>query len=149
MSKRTHKLFSLQEANALIPELSRRIQHLRTRKETYNRLHDALFVHELVSTAERANGFFEKDDLEENVRSLEQAIENLAKDIEAIFGLGCILRDIEKGRVDFPAVLRDQKIYWSWQDDEPSIKCYRLSGERYGEKILISRQALEGTNKEI
>ena len=140
MPKKKRKKFSLQEANALIPELKERLAHLQTKKETYSRLHDALFVHELVSVAEKANGFFEKDDLEENIHALEQAIEDLAKDVEGIFGLGCVLRDIDQGKVEFPATLENEEIFWSWEKDEPAIIYYRSFQDRSPEARKVIPQ---------
>lgn len=138
MVRKKIKTFTLQEANGLIPELKKRLKHLQIQKENYSRLHDALFVHELVCAAEKSNGFFEEDNLEENIRGLEQAIEDLAKDVEAIFNMGCILRNIEKGQIDFPAIFNDEKIYWSWEQDEPSILYYRsCPGGKTGERTLL------------
>lgn len=142
MSQKKHKVFSLQEADELLPELRKRLDHLRLRKEAYSRIHDALFMHELVCAAERANGFFEKDDLEENVRSLEQAVEDLAKDVEAIFDLGCMLRNIEKGRIEFPATLEGKKVFWSWEQGEPSIRYFRPLQASVKERLPIPDQVL-------
>lgn len=147
MARKKRRIFSLHEANELIPELQKRLKHLQLQKETYRRLHDALFVHELVCVAERSTGFFEKDDLEENIHALERSIEDLAKDIEAVFGMGCILRDIEKGCVDFPAVLGDKKIYWSWRQDETSIQHYRPFQNGPGERLLIPAHILEASER--
>jgi hypothetical protein len=137
MVRKKIKTFTLPEANALIPELKKRFKHLQIRKEAYTRLHDVLFVHELVCVAEKTKGFFEEDNLEENILGLEQAIEDLAKDVEAIFDMGCVLRNIEKGQVDFPAVFDGKKIYWSWEQDEPSILYYRACPGKRSERIPI------------
>jgi hypothetical protein len=137
VSKKQHKVFSLQEANKLVPELQKRLEQLHAQKEAYSRLHDTLFVHELIYTAERANGFHEEDDLEENIHTLEKAIERLAEDVEAIFAMGCVLRNIEKGQVDFPGMIGGEKIYWSWERGELSIQYYRRAGKGRGERLLI------------
>ena len=104
MEKKKGKIFTLREAEALLPELEKRLKHLQSKKEAYSRTHDSLFMHELVCAAERSHGFpEEKDDLEAGIRALEEAIEGLAADVEAIFALGCVLRNIvafSQGKLD-------------------------------------------------
>ncbi len=119
------RLFSLQEANALIPELEKLLKNIQAKKETYARAHDTLFMHELVCAAERSNGFLGEDnDLESNIHILEEAIEALAKDVDAIFGLGCALRSLEKGQVDFLGEYEGQQVYFSWLQGEPVIRYF-------------------------
>lgn len=123
--------FTLPEADALLPELEKRLKLLRTKKEDYSRTHDLLFMHELVCTAERNHGLVEeKDDLEDGIHALEEAIENLAKDIDAVFALGCLLRNIEKGHVEFFGMHDGREVYFSWQLGEPSVAHYRTPGKR-------------------
>ncbi len=140
MSKKKQKIFSLEEADALLPELERRLTHLRSQKEAYSRTHDLLFMHELVCAAERSNGFSEeKDGLEEGIHALEEAIEALAKDVDAIIEKGCLLRNIEKGRVDFPGLYEGEKVVFVWELGEPQVVRYRLPGRSSAEKTIPSR----------
>jgi len=141
--RKKQKLFRLSEANQLLPEIGRRLKQIQQKKESYSLIHDELFMHDLVSSAERSNGFAEKDDLETRVRDLEQAIEGLAKDVEAIFATGCILRDIEKGRVDFPAEVENKRIFWSWELGEPMVRYYRHLKSKFSERILIPARLLK------
>ena len=125
MTKKRRK-FTLQEAEALLPELEKCLKLLRTKKEAYSRTHDLLFMHELVCTAERTHGLLEeKDDLEDGVHALEEAIEDLAKDVESIFATGCLLRDIEKGHIEFFGAHHGKEVYFSWHLGESRIGYYR------------------------
>lgn len=125
-TKKKHKIFSLKEAEALIPDLEKKIKHLQNKKETYSRVHDALFMHELVCAAERSNGFLSgKDDLENAIHALEDAIEQLAKDVEAIISSGCLLRNIDKGHVEFLGHHNGETVYFFWELGEPRIQHYR------------------------
>jgi len=138
-SSKKKRIFSREEADALLPELEKRLRHLRTKKEAYSRTHDLLFMHELVCTAERNHGLSdEKDDLENDIHVLEEAIEDLAKDVDAIFALGCLLRSIEKGRVEFLGTHEGREVYFSWQLGEPGIAHYRLPGKKIHERIPLS-----------
>ena len=142
MAQKKSRTFTLQEAEALLPELEKRLKNLREKKETYSRTHDSLFMHELVCAAERSNGFLEeKDDLEDSIHALEEAIEELAKDVEAIFAMGCFLRNIETGHVEFFGTHDGQEVYFSWQLGEPHIGHYRLLGKKSHERVPFSAKS--------
>ncbi len=142
MAKKKNKVFTLQEAEALLPELEKCLKLLRTKKEAYSRTHDLLFMHELVCTAERTHGLLdEKDDLEDGIHALEEAIEELAKDVEMIFAMGCLLRNIEGGHVEFFGMHEGREVYFSWQLGEPSVSHYRLPGRKTHERVLLPQKA--------
>ena len=126
MTKKKRRVFALQEADALLPDLEKRLKLLKAKKESYSRTHDLLFMHELVCVAERTNGLPDgKEDLDEGIHALEEAIEDLAKDVEMIFATGCLLRDIEKGHVEFFGMHHGREVYFSWHLGEPRIGYYR------------------------
>jgi hypothetical protein len=138
VDKKKRRVFTLQEADALLPELEKCLKLLQTKKEAYSRTHDLLFMHELVCTAERTNGLSEeKDDLEDGIHALEGAIEDLAKDVDAIFAMGCFLRHIEKGLVEFFGTHEGQEVYFSWQLGEPRVSHYRLLGKKVHERVPL------------
>ena len=142
MAKKKSKTFTLQEADALLPELEKSLKLLRTKKEAYSRTHDSLFMHELVCAAERSNGLpEEKDDLEAGIRTLEEAIEGLAGDVEAIFELGCVLRNIERGHVEFFGTHDGQEVYFSWQLGESCVGHYRRPEKKSRERIPLPGRA--------
>jgi hypothetical protein len=119
------KLFSLEEANSMLPELETRLSRLLEKKEDYARRHDELLMHELIIDAERHGGLSQETaDLEEEIRTLETAIADLEKDIHAIHELGCIVRNVEKGWVDFLGRWRGELIYFCWRRGEMSIQFY-------------------------
>jgi hypothetical protein len=139
VTRKKIKTFTLQEAEALLPELEKRLKLVRTKKEAYSRTHDLLFMHELVCAAERSNGFLEEsDDLEDGIHALEEAIEDLAKDVEAIFAMGCLLRNIEKGHVEFFGLHDGAEVYFSWQLGEPCVGHYRRPGKKIHERVSLS-----------
>jgi hypothetical protein len=138
VAKKKSRTFTLQEADAMLPELERRLKHLLNKKEAYSRTHDLLFMHELVCAAERSNGFLEeKDDLEAGIHALEEAIEDLAKDVEGIFAMGCLLRNIEKGHVEFFGAHDGKEVYFSWQLGEPNVGHYRPLGKKVHERVSL------------
>lgn len=136
--ERRNRLFSRTEADQLIPELEQRLGHLQRRKEVYRRAHDALFLHELVCAAEKAQGVWDaREALESGIHDLEEAIEGLAGDLEEVLREGVILRDIEKGYIDFRSKMNGREIYLSWKPGEARVQFYRLRGEALSERRLL------------
>jgi hypothetical protein len=145
VAKKKSRSFSLQEAEAILPDLEKRLKVLRAKKEAYSRTHDLLFMHELVCVAEQTQGLLEeKDDLEDGIHALEEAIEDLAKDVEAIFAMGCLLRNIEKGHVEFFGTHEGREVYFSWQVGEPCVGHYRAPGKKIHERVPIHLKRFDG-----
>jgi hypothetical protein len=141
-SLKKKRIFSREEADALVPELEKCLKLLRAKKEAYSRTHDLLFMHELVCAAERSHGLLEeKDDLEDGIHALEEAIEDLAKDVDAIFAMGCLLRNIEKGHVEFFGMHEGRQVYFFWQLGEPCVSHYRPLGGKIHERFPLSRKS--------
>jgi len=137
------RVFSKEEADALLPELEKRLKLLKAKKESYSRTHDLIFMHELVCAAERTNGLPDgKEDLDDGIHALEDAIEDLAKDVEAIFDKGCFLRDLEKGHIEFLGTHHGKEVYFSWHLGEPRITYYR-SLENHDRIPLSSRSVIQ------
>ncbi|HXV28465.1 MAG TPA: DUF2203 domain-containing protein [bacterium] len=134
------KLFTLEEANALIPELERRLSGLLEKKENYTRCHDELLMHELISHADNQGGLFPISiGLEEEVRLLETAIVKLEEDIRSIQALGCVIRNVEQGWIDFLGEWKNEQIYFCWKKGETSIQHYHsLKGD------MTERRPLSG-----
>ncbi len=125
------KVFTLEEANLLLPELEKRLSALLEKKENYTRHHDELLMHELIAHAENKGGLFPVSiGLEEEIRLLEAAIVRLEEDIRSIQALGCVLRNVEQGWVDFLGEWKGEQIYFCWRKGESSIQFYHpLKGD--------------------
>ncbi len=119
------RLFTLEEANALIPKLEARFSHLLQKKEQYLKRHDELFMHQLLADAEQhANLSTQTEDLEKEIHELETSILDMEKDIHEIRQWGCILRNVNTGYVDFLGQWNGEKIYFCWKKGEKDIQYY-------------------------
>lgn len=136
----TPLFFTLEEANQLIPELERLFKRLEEKRETYAREHDLLFMHELITHAERQDKPQAASDeaVDDGFRDLEKAIVDLEKDLQAIRQLGCIVRNLEAGTVEFPACQKDGKIFYCWTRGEKRILFYRLPESLWEDRQPIS-----------
>ena len=132
------RLFTLDEANRLIPELQKSISDILEKKETYARRHDALFMGELLRHAE-ANPFHADSDLETEIHQMEEAIASLEHDLKRIRELGCVVRNLERGFIDFLSEHEGEKIYFCWKSGENSIQFYHPVNDRMQKRLPLER----------
>jgi hypothetical protein len=60
--------------------------------------------------------------------------------LEKILATGCIIKDLDVGLLDFPAVLDDEEVYLCWKLGEDRIRYYHRQDEGYsGRKPLDPR----------
>ena len=59
-------------------------------------------------------------------------------------GLGIELNDAEHGRIDFPAVLDDQEVYYCWELGEPEVGMWRLRNEDFDMRRSLAMPSAAG-----
>lgn len=137
--KQQNRIFTLEEVNALIPQVQELIKHILTKKELYDQRHDTVFLHELLREAERVGGV--DDDgmmsLEDDCLSLEEDLLDLKREIEKVSELGCAALDLEGRCVDFLGRRNGTVILYCWKDGEDSIRYYRPYHSRLSERIPL------------
>jgi hypothetical protein len=105
----TDRLFTVEEAEALLPELREALERMREARQTLLRTGE--HVREVVA----GNGGGP-----ENVE-YRDAAEVLKTEVERISELGIILRDVESGLVDFPAERDGRTAFLCWRLGEDHV----------------------------
>jgi hypothetical protein len=103
--------FTRDEANALLPQLKEMIRRLRDARDE---LTDEQ-VHEVLSEAAPTNGGGEEG------RRVGIAFLEVRQLLGAIEESGLVLRDIDRGLVDFPAVIDGREVYLCWELGEDEV----------------------------
>ena len=130
------KIFTVEEANELLPRLRQILDDLRSARE---RLLDAQSkLAERFHGGARTNGHVvpggEVDRL--NASSAE-AQADIGKAVNAIAELGCELKDPERGMVDFRTLHDGRIVYLCWLAHEPTIRWWHeLDGGYRGRQPL-------------
>jgi hypothetical protein len=57
--------------------------------------------------------------------------------IEKIQSIGCVVKDLEKGLVDFPARMNNQDVYLCWRLGEPRIRFWHRQDEGFANRKPI------------
>lgn len=114
--------FTRAEANALLPQLKALLRQLR---EAKHELTDAE-AHEALSEAAPTNGGGEVG------RQVGIAFLEVRRLLETIEQSGIVLRDIDRGLVDFPALLDGREVYLCWELDEDDVGHWHDMDAGYG-----------------
>ena len=121
------RVFSLEEANAVIPQLEILFGKLDGKKDVFARRHDELFMHELLVNAEPQHAADDsKHQLDHEAQTLDDLVIKVQRDIAEIHQLGCIIRNLEFGWIDFLTRRGNAMIYFCWKRGEKFIQFYHL-----------------------
>ena len=101
--------FTVEEANALLERIE---PILRSLREARDRLTDAE-AHEALAGAAPTNGGGDPG------RDVGEAFLEVRRMLLALQEAGIVVRDIERGLIDFPAIHEGREVYLCWELDEP------------------------------
>ncbi len=106
------KFFTVEEANALLPRIRALIEDIfGVRQQAMTMRPDILPV---LEKAANNGGSHKTGELFEIFKDFETLIAELQ-------GLGCELKGLEQGLVDFPAIINGRQVYLCWQYNEPKV----------------------------
>jgi len=128
MVRDSERKFTLEEIHRLLPDLEIRITRFLEKKAAYARMHDHLLMEELLQDIEVRQGSSAAGSAaEEEAGKLEITVSELEREIREMRRLGCVLQDLEKGWVDFPAVHNNRAVFFSWKRGDAAVRFYRLN----------------------
>ena len=114
--------FTREEANALLPQLTAMLDRLRDAKDD---LTDEE-AHEALSEAAPSNGGGDEG------KQVGVGFLEVRRLLETIEQSGIVLRDIDRGLVDFPALLDDHEVYLCWELGEDEVAFWHELETGYG-----------------
>jgi hypothetical protein len=114
--------FSRAEANALLPQLTELLSQLRGAKDELTDTE----AHEALAEAAPANGGGEQG------RQVGVAFLEVRRLLETIERSGIVLRDIDRGLVDFPTVIDGREVYLCWELGEDEVGFWHDMDAGYG-----------------
>lgn len=127
------RLFTVDEANALLPELRPLVERVMAHLESLKEKSEVVIREERLSPSSP-----------ELMKSLQQnaAIASLIQEVkcmvEEINAHGCICKGIEEGLVDFPCLLGGEIVFLCWRLGEESVSYWhRIEDGFAGRKPLL------------
>ena len=103
--------YSVEEANSMLPKVKPVLQKLRDAKDLL--VDDD--AHELLSDSAPANGGGEPG------RQVGEAFLEVRRLLGALQEADIVVRDIDRGLIDFPAILAGEEVYLCWELGEDAI----------------------------
>jgi hypothetical protein len=136
-SSRYSKLFTVNEANELLPALRPLVEQI---LENIRRLKKAS---ETVIRREQLDA--EAPDLMQRLRQdtdIAKLISELQGFVDQINSHGCVCKGVEQGLIDFPCVLGSEVVFLCWQLGEPQVGYWhRIEDGFAGRKPLLDQDA--------
>ena len=107
-------LFTLKDANALLPSVIKKFKNLANMKNTVIRIQS-----EMESDPRCTHSL--KDYLLKK-QELNSALTNFYKAIEDLESSGVVIKSIDEGLLDFPSLRFNEEIWLCWKEGETEIK---------------------------
>lgn len=126
------RIFSVAEANALIPELEQLWGSIKRGKQI------------LIETKDEVEKASAKADLGGGTVSGVKYIKGLQDingSLHAIQDLGILVKDVEIGLCDFPYMLNDQMVFLCWKCGEKEIQWWHEIDSGYSNRKRLSDEA--------
>ncbi len=119
------KFFTVDEANALIGFLENTLERIRRNRQRYLWLLEEIAILKLIVEcgADEVNrDSVELEDKTQEAKAVEAEIEKARATVR---DTGCILKDEERGMVDFFSIQNNTVVYLSWKKGEDTVKFWR------------------------
>ena len=142
------KRFTLEEAERLIPQVDALLRQAIPLKAEFAEAERAwTSILEKVST--RGGVVLDRDQTIETRTHREQLATSLKGVLEAIQEIGCLVKDMDIGLVDFPTLFRGTEVYLCWKLGEPSIAFWHGVNEGFRGRKAIDEDFRENHRGEL
>jgi len=136
------RFFNLVEAERLLPEVERLIRSLIASKQEYEEADSQL--NRIAQRIALSGGMIPpRDEAELLRRRKDAAARNLKTAFERVQEIGCQIKDLDTGLVDFPTLYRDEEVYLCWRLGETGIAYWHHVADGFAGRRRIDAEFLE------
>ena len=116
------KLFTVEEANALLPRLRVLLGELSAIRQRWNSIYTGETIESILEghSPESPGSWLES--AIEHQDELEELKESFYNHILEIHSMGCQVKDITEGLIDFPSMRQDKVVLLCWKLGESSVR---------------------------
>jgi hypothetical protein len=136
------ELFTVEEANRVAGEIRPRLERLVMRKREFDALERRMGIL-LVATAGAAPDnpdALELRALEEKRRRLGESI---GKGVQELHAKGVLVKDVDRGLVDFYTLMGDRLVFLCWQVSEAEVSHWHALEDGFAGRQQIKEAGLE------
>ncbi len=113
-----YRHFTLQEAERLLPRLTELLLKMRELKSEHDRFQRTIAE---LALKLRSNGHAVNDELRQAREGMEQTGGDINALVEQVHELGCEVKGIDEGLVDFRTLMEGREVYLCWKLGEERI----------------------------
>ena len=136
------KRFTLSEARQLLPQVNRLIRDAVECKSEYQNAERAIQAFSGQITLMGGMVVDRSPVLEARARR-EHCAERLKQTLENIHEIGCEVKDLDTGLIDFPSRFRGQEVYLCWKLGEPDINHWHSVHEGFAGRKPIDQDFID------
>lgn len=143
--KQAERYFTVAEANALLPRLEEMLERLLALYQEVSQIYGDLSSRGISVREEEASPNDPPEVRAQRARLVGLAAE-LQEGIGEVHGMGCSLKDIESGLVDFLSRRGGRIVYLCWRRGEPEVAAWHeLETGFQGRRPITSADEFEGS----
>lgn len=113
------KIFTVEEANRLLPKIQESLKVLRTLREAIESKKVEMDLLEIVGVPK--SGISVETDMPKEMAVLNELAMKFNGQLEALEDMGCQIKELDKGLVDFFSVRGGRLVYLCWKEGEEAI----------------------------
>jgi hypothetical protein len=138
------RYFNREEAEDLLPMIGKSLARAQEAKKSIEPLEqDLAMAAARIMMAGGSQPPYRELAKKKNER--DQVMSHIEEIIKTIQETGCVVKDLDEGLVDFPAIVRDQEVYLCWKLGEERIRFWHGMDEGFaGRKPLEDEGELGG-----
>jgi hypothetical protein len=119
-AKSVSRYFTLIEAESYLPEVERLLRQCIEAKREYEAAENEIKA--LVRQIAYMGGMVVSGEkIEGPKRRKQESIETLQSSVQRLEDIGCLLKDVDTGLLDFPTLYRGKEVYLCWKLGESGI----------------------------
>jgi len=134
--------FTLHIAERLLPEIESGLREAIASKAAFEEAQN-----ELQAVAQRVmmmgGVLVDREKINQHKLRRDQNAQNLKVTVNNIQELGCIIKDLDVGLVDFPTLFRGEEVYLCWKLGEPAIEFWHGTHEGFAGRKPIDDEFRE------
>jgi hypothetical protein len=133
------KFFTIEEAENVIGLLETTLERIKRNKQQFLWLQEEISILELIVDCGAHEDSTDAKSLASKVKTFKKLSREIERDVRAIDELGCVLRDVDSGIVDFFSVQDGTVVFLCWRKGEESIKYWHPLRDGFGGRQELER----------
>ena len=133
------KFFTIKEADQLIGLLETTIERIKRNKRQFLWLQEELNVLDIIVSCGASAKNRDVVELDGKKKKFKELARQIEKDITAIEGAGCVLRDVDRGVVDFFSIQNGSVVFLCWKKGEDSVGHWHTIRDGFGGRQPLMR----------